>query len=59
MVGIGRRGEASIYTSVIALPLYIIAYKYNPAFVLEENELSDFVLSKMPTLKGKKFQILF
>ena len=34
-------------------------YKYNPAFVLEEKELSDFVLSKMPTLKGKKFQIVF
>lgn len=34
-------------------------YKYNPAFVLEENELRDFVLSKMPTLKEKKFQILF
>lgn len=34
-------------------------YKYNPAFVLEENELIDFVLSKIPTLKGKKFQIVF
>ena len=34
-------------------------YRYNPAFVLEEHELCDFVLSKMPTLKGKKFQIVF
>lgn len=34
-----------------------LRYPYNPLFILRENELSDFVISKRPTLKGKDFRI--
>lgn len=34
-------------------------YEYCPLFPLEENELRDFVISKLPTLRNKNFQILF
>lgn len=34
-------------------------YKYSPLFPLEENELSDFVVSKLPTLRNNPFRIEF
>lgn len=36
-----------------------IHYKYNPLFPIEEEELRKFVEERLPTLKGKKFKILF
>lgn len=36
-----------------------LKYRYNPVFVLGSNELSDFVISKRPTLRNKPFRIEF
>lgn len=38
---------------------YIHTFKYNPLFPIEEEELRKFVEERLPTLKGKKFKILF
>ena len=34
-------------------------YQYHPIFPLGETELYDFVVSKLPSLRGKDFQICF
>lgn len=39
--------------------IHTLRYKFCPAFPLEENELSDFVVSNLPTLRYKKFNIAF
>lgn len=36
-----------------------LTYKFCPAFILTEQELVDFVLSKRPSLKNKPFIIAF
>lgn len=36
-----------------------LRYRYNPLFPLKEDQLSGFVLSKRPTLRGKLFRIVF
>ena len=39
--------------------IHTFKYKYNPLFPIEEEELRKFVEERLPTLKGKKFKILF
>lgn len=36
-----------------------LRYKYCPLFPIDMDELTDFVLSKRPTLKNKPFNIVF
>jgi hypothetical protein len=39
--------------------IHTFKYKYNLLFPIEEEELRKFVEERLPTLKGKKFKILF
>lgn len=39
--------------------IHTFKYKYNPLSPIEEEELRKFVEERLPTLKGKKFKILF
>ena len=39
--------------------IHTFKYKYNPLFPIEEEELRKVVEERLPTLKGKKFKILF
>lgn len=39
--------------------IHTFKYKFCPAFPLGETELSDYVISKLPTLRNKKFNIAF
>lgn len=39
--------------------IHTFKYRYNPLFPIEEEELRKFVEERLPTLKGKKFKILF
>lgn len=34
-------------------------YRYNPLFGFDMDELREFVISKLPTLKNKDFKICF
>lgn len=36
-----------------------LTYEHCPIFVLTEKEITDFILSKRPSLKGKPFHIAF
>ena len=36
-----------------------LRYRYCPAFPLDIEELSEFVVSKLPTLRNKPFNIVF
>ncbi len=36
-----------------------LRYKYCPAFPIDSKELSDFVISKRPTLRNQPFNIVF
>lgn len=36
-----------------------LRYRYCPAFPLDAEGLSEFVVSKLPTLKNKPFKIVF
>lgn len=39
--------------------IHTFKYKYNPLFPIEEEKLRKFVEERLPTLKRKKFKILF
>ena len=39
--------------------IHTFKYKYNSLFPIEEEKLRKFVEERLPTLKGKKFKILF
>lgn len=39
--------------------VHTLRYRYCPLFPLDERELEEFVVRKLPTLKGKPFRIAF
>ena len=51
----------TIYIDVMRGERFIktLAYKHHEVLRLDEEKLRDFVLSKMPTLKGKDFDIYY
>lgn len=50
-----------IYLDIMVRGMFVaqLPYRYNPIFALEADELRDYVISKRPTLKNKKFTIEF
>lgn len=51
----------TIYIDVMRNGFFVktLPYKHHEVLRLDEGKLRDFVLSKMPTLKGKDFDIYY
>lgn len=56
-----RRMKKIVYLDIMINGRFFtqLTYEYCPLFPIEEKELYDFVISKRPTLKDKKFFVLF
>lgn len=54
-------GIKSLFIDVMLKGRFVatLRYRYCPAFPLDIEELSEFVVSKLPTLRNKPFNIVF
>ena len=60
-MNIEYRVMKTIYIDVMRNGFFVktLPYKHHEVLRLDEEKLRDFVLSKMPTLKGKDFDIYY
>ena len=51
----------TVYLDIMVGGLFVtqLPYKVNPLFPVDAEELRDYVISKRPTLRNKKFTIEF